>query len=73
MARIYLTHFERDYAAMNAVWPSAFEPGKLPARTTIGVTGAGRRGAGRDRPRRPPSLERDQEELRDFSGSIADK
>ena len=39
MARIYLTHFDRDYAAMNAVWRSAFEPGKLPARTTIGVTG----------------------------------
>lgn len=39
MARIYLTEFERDYAAMNAVWQSAFAPGKLPARTTIGVTG----------------------------------
>lgn len=39
MARIYLTHFDRDYAAMNAVWQSAFEPGKLPARTTVGVTG----------------------------------
>jgi enamine deaminase RidA (YjgF/YER057c/UK114 family) len=39
MARIYLTHFDRDYAAMNAVWQGAFEPGKLPARTTIGVTG----------------------------------
>lgn len=39
MARIYLTHFERDYAALNALWPSFFEPGKLPARTTVGVTG----------------------------------
>jgi len=39
MARIYLTHFDRDYAAMNAVWQGAFEPGKLPARTTVGVTG----------------------------------
>ena len=39
MARIYLTHFERDYAAMNAVWRSAFIADKLPARTTIGVTG----------------------------------
>jgi 2-iminobutanoate/2-iminopropanoate deaminase len=39
MARIYLTHFERDYAAMNAVWEAAFPPGKLPARTTVGVTG----------------------------------
>lgn len=38
MARIYLTHFERDYAALNALWPSFFEPGKLPARTTVGVT-----------------------------------
>ena len=39
MARIYLTHFERDYAAMNAVWEAAFRPGRLPARTTVGVTG----------------------------------
>ncbi len=39
MARIYLTHFERDYAAMNAVWEAAFPPGRLPARTTLGVTG----------------------------------
>jgi reactive intermediate/imine deaminase len=38
MARIYLTEFQRDYAALNAVWPSFFEAGKLPARTTIGVT-----------------------------------
>ena len=38
MARIYLTQFERDYAGLNALWPSFFEPGKLPARTTIGVT-----------------------------------
>ncbi len=39
MARIYLTHFGRDYAAMNAVWEGAFPPGRLPARTTVGVTG----------------------------------
>ena len=39
MARIYLTHFERDYAALNAIWPGFFAPGKLPARTTVGVTG----------------------------------
>ncbi len=39
MARIYLTEFQRDYAAMNAVWLRNFEPGKLPARTTVGVTG----------------------------------
>ncbi len=38
MVRIYLTQFERDYAALNALWPSFFEAGKLPARTTIGVT-----------------------------------
>ncbi len=38
MARIYLTQFERDYAALNALWPTFFAPGKLPARTTIGVT-----------------------------------
>lgn len=39
MARIYLTEFERDYAAMNATYETYFEKGKLPARTTIGVTG----------------------------------
>jgi 2-iminobutanoate/2-iminopropanoate deaminase len=38
MARIYLTQFERDYAALNRLWPTFFEPGKLPARTTVGVT-----------------------------------
>ena len=38
MARIYLTQFDRDYAAMNAIWPSFFTVGQLPARTTIGVT-----------------------------------
>lgn len=38
MARIYLTQFEHDYAALNALWPSFFEAGKLPARTTVGVT-----------------------------------
>ncbi len=38
-ARVYLTHFERDYAAMNAVYQSYFAPGHLPARTGIGVTG----------------------------------
>ena len=37
-ARVYLTHFERDYEAMNAVWRSYFAPEKLPARTCIGVT-----------------------------------
>jgi 2-iminobutanoate/2-iminopropanoate deaminase len=37
-ARVYITQFERDYAAMNAVYQSYFESGKLPARTCIGVT-----------------------------------
>jgi 2-iminobutanoate/2-iminopropanoate deaminase len=38
MARIYLTEFQRDYAALNALWPSFFKAGELPARTTVGVT-----------------------------------
>lgn len=37
-ARIYLTHFEADYAAMNAVYLRHFARDKLPARTCIGVT-----------------------------------
>ena len=41
-ARVYLTHFERDYAAMNAVYQSYFAAGKLPARTCIGVTALAR-------------------------------
>jgi 2-iminobutanoate/2-iminopropanoate deaminase len=41
-ARVYLTHFDRDYAAMNAVWRSYFAAGRLPARTCIGVTGLAR-------------------------------
>lgn len=41
-ARVYLTHFERDYATMNAVWHSYFAPGRLPARTCVGVTGLAR-------------------------------
>lgn len=38
MARIYLTEFKRDYEALNALWPSFFTGGRLPARTTVGVT-----------------------------------
>jgi len=38
MMRVYLTQFERDYAAMNAVYARYFAPGKLPARTCVGVT-----------------------------------
>lgn len=41
-ARVYLTNFERDYAPMNAVYQSYFAPGRLPARTCIGVTGLAR-------------------------------
>ncbi|NKB51151.1 MAG: RidA family protein [Rhizobiaceae bacterium] len=36
--RIYLTEFERDYAVMNQTYQAYFEPGRLPARTCIGVT-----------------------------------
>ena len=42
VARVYLTHFERDYAAMNDAYRSYFAPGRLPARTCIGVTGLAR-------------------------------
>jgi reactive intermediate/imine deaminase len=38
-ARIYLTHFDADYAAMNAAYASYFPAGRRPARTCIGVTG----------------------------------
>jgi len=41
-ARVYLTHFERDYAAMNEVYRGYFAPGRLPGRTCIGVTGLAR-------------------------------
>ena len=37
MARIYLTDF-RDYEAVNAEYARHFAPGRLPARTTVGVT-----------------------------------
>jgi len=42
VARVYLTHFGRDYAAMNDVYRSYFAPGRLPAPTCIGVTGLAR-------------------------------
>jgi 2-iminobutanoate/2-iminopropanoate deaminase len=38
MARIYLVNFD-DYADVNAVYGSYFTAGRLPARTTVGVTG----------------------------------
>jgi enamine deaminase RidA (YjgF/YER057c/UK114 family) len=37
-ARIFLTHFEEDYEAMNAVYASYFPHGRRPARTCVGVT-----------------------------------
>lgn len=39
MARIYLTRFKDDYAAMNETYRSYFADGRLPARTCVGVTG----------------------------------
>jgi reactive intermediate/imine deaminase len=37
--RIFLTRFDADYAAMNAVYASYFAPGRFPARTCVGVSG----------------------------------
>ncbi len=37
-ARVYLTDFERDYAAMNEVYQTFFAEDRLPARTCVGVT-----------------------------------
>jgi 2-iminobutanoate/2-iminopropanoate deaminase len=42
-ARVFITEFERDYAAMNAVYRAYFAPDKLPARTCIGVTALARK------------------------------
>lgn len=36
--RVYLTAFDEDYEAMNAVYASHFPVGRRPARTCIGVT-----------------------------------
>jgi 2-iminobutanoate/2-iminopropanoate deaminase len=41
-ARVYLTHFDRDYAPMNEVYRTYFPPDRLPARTCVGVTGLAR-------------------------------
>ena len=38
-ARVYLTHFNDDYAAMNEVYASYCGAGRLPARTCSGVSG----------------------------------
>ncbi len=43
-ARVFLTDFERDYAAMNAVYASYFPADRRPARTTVGVTALARGG-----------------------------
>ena len=40
--RIYLSAFEADYEAMNAVYAGYFAPGRRPARTCIGVTALAR-------------------------------
>jgi 2-iminobutanoate/2-iminopropanoate deaminase len=39
MARVYLTCFKEDYAAMNDTYRSYFPDARLPARTCVGVTG----------------------------------
>ena len=43
-ARVFLTAFERDYAAMNAVYARFFAAERRPARTTVGVTHLARGG-----------------------------
>ena len=40
--RIFLTHFDEDYAPMNAVYAEYFPAGRRPARTCVGVTGLAR-------------------------------
>ena len=42
VARVFLRHFDDDYAKMNAVYAGYFPPGRRPARTCIGVTGLAR-------------------------------
>lgn len=42
VVRIYLTHFDEDYAAMNEVYSGYFTAGRRPARTCIGVSGLAR-------------------------------
>lgn len=37
-ARVYLTQFERDYAAMNTAYATYFPADRRPARTCVGVT-----------------------------------
>ena len=40
--RVFLTRFERDYAAMNAAYAAEFPEGKRPVRTCVGVTALAR-------------------------------
>ncbi len=40
--RVFLRHFDDDYARMNAVYAGYFPQGRRPARTCIGVTGLAR-------------------------------
>lgn len=42
--RVFLTAFERDYAAMNSLYESYFPADRRPARTTVGVTHLARGG-----------------------------
>ena len=42
--RIFLTEFERDYAAVNRLYVTYFPSDRLPARTTVGVTHLARGG-----------------------------
>ena len=42
--RAFLTEFERDYAPFNDIYKTYFPPNRLPARTTVGVTGLARGG-----------------------------
>lgn len=41
-ARVFLTEFKRDYAAMNVAYASYFPEDRRPARTCVGVTGLAR-------------------------------
>ncbi len=41
-ARVFLTRFQEDYAAMNRTYATYFPPDRLPARTCVGVTGLAR-------------------------------
>ena len=42
MVRAFLTDFERDYPVFNKLYATYFAAGRLPARTTVGVTGLAR-------------------------------